>query len=356
MKREYKGRNNRNPLLRRESGQILVFAALSLIVLCGMAALAIDIGHALVVRHELQNAADASALAGAGNLFPVGPDWIRAEGSASSSIPWNKSDGQSLSDGQVQSGYWNLDQIPPGLQPQSIIPGPRDVPAVKVTVHRADGNNGGPMPTSFTKVLGISNIPLKAQAVAVVSSPGIVKPGTLFPVAISKALAEQYGSYKDPSSPVIIGSPYHYGDSLAGQWTTFMDDFNDVTQLRDLIPDGNPQQVNINTSGNCPIPNPNNDCIWIQPGTENTLYDNPNSESVSKYVDQVVVLPVVGDVLLEATHEMAPVIGFVGFHIISATGGSTKQIVGYFVDDFTVQGSGGAGPHYGALTPLYLVQ
>jgi hypothetical protein len=53
---------------------------------------------------------------------------------------------------------------------------------------------------------------------------------------------------------------------------------------------------------------------------------------------------------------MAPVVGFVGFYIVSATGGSTKQITGYFVSDFTVQGSGGAGPNYGALTPLYLVQ
>jgi hypothetical protein len=353
MKREYERRKNRNPLLRRESGQILVLAALSLIVLCGMAALAIDIGHAVVVRQELQNAADASALAGAGNLFPHGPDWIRAEGSASGSIPWNKSDGQALSDGQVQSGFWNLDQTPPGLQPQSIIPGPRDVPAVKVTVQRADGNNGGPMRTFFAKVLGIPNIPLRAHAVAVVSSPATVKPGTLFPVAISQDAAKDFETYKDTANLITIGSPYHYGDGLAGQWTTFLDDFNDVTQLRELIPDGNPDEISINTSGDCSIPNT---CIWIQPGVETTLYDNPNSESVSQYVGQVVVLPVVGDVLLEATHEMAPVVGFVGFYIVSATGGSTKQITGYFVSDFTVQGSGGAGPNYGALTPLYLVQ
>jgi hypothetical protein len=89
---------------------------------------------------------------------------------------------------------------------------------------------------------------------------------------------------------------------------------------------------------------------------ETTLYNNPSNESVSQYVGQVVVLPVVGDVLLEATHEMAQVEGFVGFYIVSATGGSTKQITGYFVSDFTVQGSSGAGPNYGALTPLYLVQ
>ena len=340
-------------MLRKESGQVVVLTAISLVVLCGMAALAIDLGHAVVVRQELQNAADASALAGAGNLFPDGPDWVRAEGSASGSISWNKSDGQSLSDCQVQCGYWNLDKTPPGLQSQSIVPGPRDVPAVMVTVQRTDGKNGGPMPTSFANVLGISNIPLHAQAVAVVSSPATVKPGTLFPVAISQEAAKDFEIYKDTDHLVTIGSPYHYGDGLAGQWTTFLDDFNDVTRLRELIPDGNPEAIGTTTTGDCSIPNT---CIWIQSGVEATLYANPNEESVSKYVGEVVVLPVVGDVLLEATHEMAPVVGFVGFYIVSATGGNTKTITGYFVSDFTVQGSSGGGPSYGALTPPHLVQ
>lgn len=356
MRRENKGCDNRNRSMRRESGQVLVLAALSLVVLCGMAALAIDIGHAVVVRHELQNAADASALAGAGKLFPDGPDWSRAEGSASGSISWNKSDGQSLSDCQAESGYWNLDQVPPGLQPNSIVPGPRDVPAVKVTVQKTEGNNGGAMRTSFANVLGVSHIPLRAHAVAVISSPGHVKPGTLFPVALNQKFAEYCATNPGPENLFIIGTPYHYQDSLAGQWTSFLDDVNDATNLRRYIANGNTQPINVNTSGECPVPNDNNDCIWIQPGTEATLYTNPDNPSVSAYVDQVVVLPVVGEILSETTHDMAPVIGFVGFHITSAIGGSTKQIVGYCEKNFTIPGSSGAGPSYGALTPVYLVQ
>ena len=50
---------------RNESGQALILFALGLAVLLGMAALTIDVGLAYVARRDMQNAADAAALAGA---------------------------------------------------------------------------------------------------------------------------------------------------------------------------------------------------------------------------------------------------------------------------------------------------
>ena len=50
---------------RNESGQTLIMFALGLAVLLGMAALTIDVGLAYVARRDMQNAADAAALAGA---------------------------------------------------------------------------------------------------------------------------------------------------------------------------------------------------------------------------------------------------------------------------------------------------
>jgi len=346
MEREFKRGNKRGFLQRDESGQVLVLVALGMVFLIGMAALAVDISHGWVVRHELQNAADASALAGAGNLFTPspGPDWARAEAAASGSITWNKSDGQSLVTCQVQSGYWNLSQSPAGLQSQGITPGPQDVPAVKVQVSRASGQNGGPMPTFFARIFGMNSIPIQAQAVAVVSSPGYAKPGALLPVAISKELADKYREYKDLAHKFIIGSAYHYPNGMAGQWTSFLIDSNNVPTIRDLIENGNPQQVNVG------------DKIYIQPGTKNALYDNKNQPSISWFEGQDVLLPVVDAVLRDTTHDFTTVVGFVGFHVVKATGGSTKTIEGYFVDGFTAAKSGGAGPNYGALTPIHLVQ
>ncbi len=54
--------------VKNEKGFSLVLLALSLVVLMGMAAMAIDIGHLYQVKNQLQVAADAAALAGAENL------------------------------------------------------------------------------------------------------------------------------------------------------------------------------------------------------------------------------------------------------------------------------------------------
>jgi hypothetical protein len=317
-----------------------------MVFLIGMAALAVDISHGWVVRHELQNAADASALAGAGNLFTPspGPDWARAEGAASGSIAWNKSDGKSLSNCQVQSGYWSLSQSPAGLQSQGIAPGAQDVPAVKVQVSRASGQNGGPMPTFFARIFGMNSIPVQAQAVAVVSNPGYVKPGTLFPLAISKELAINYQDHRDPANTFIIGSSYHYPNGDAGQWTSLAQDYNNVTYVRGLIENGNPDQINVG------------DKIYIQPGTETSLYEASKNLSISDFIGKDIILPVVDAILNDEVKQLVPVDGFVGFHVVSVQKAPEKTITGYFVDCLTVPKSGGAGPNYGALTPIHLVQ
>jgi Flp pilus assembly protein TadG len=49
---------------RAEEGQAMVMVALSLVVMLGFGAFAVDLGHVAVVKSDLQNAADAAALAG----------------------------------------------------------------------------------------------------------------------------------------------------------------------------------------------------------------------------------------------------------------------------------------------------
>ena len=51
--------------LRDTRGVTLLWVALLLVVLLGIAALAVDVGYMAVTRNESQNAADAAALAGA---------------------------------------------------------------------------------------------------------------------------------------------------------------------------------------------------------------------------------------------------------------------------------------------------
>jgi len=68
-------------MIRNNRGQILVFVALAIFAILGLAALGIDVGYMYSVRHELQRCADAGALAGAAPFTTQ--DWndasVRAE-------------------------------------------------------------------------------------------------------------------------------------------------------------------------------------------------------------------------------------------------------------------------------------
>ncbi len=55
--------------IRRTEGAAAIIIACSLFVFIGVASLAIDMGQLHTVRNQLQNVADAAALAGVGQLI-----------------------------------------------------------------------------------------------------------------------------------------------------------------------------------------------------------------------------------------------------------------------------------------------
>ncbi|MEW6319222.1 MAG: pilus assembly protein TadG-related protein, partial [Pseudomonadota bacterium] len=54
----------------RQRGAVGMIAPMLLVVFLSIGAIAVDVAHLYVVRNELQNAADAAALAGAAGLNP----------------------------------------------------------------------------------------------------------------------------------------------------------------------------------------------------------------------------------------------------------------------------------------------
>src|SRR5260370_931436 len=222
------------PHHRRQRGAMSVTMLLTLFAVLVIAAFSIDIGHGVLARSELQNAADAAALAGAGALLPGNPNphWSVAQANAASAISLNSSDGVKLMTASVQSGFWNLTGSPAGMQASTISPGTYDNPAVQVTVSRATGLNGGPVNFFFAPLFGVVSGPVTATAVAVVSAPGYVAPGGLFPMAIGKCVYDLYwdaqtGAPKvDPSTGQAYTFQFGNGSTAssgctAGQWTSF---------------------------------------------------------------------------------------------------------------------------------------
>lgn len=312
------------------SGAIAIVTALTIAILLGMAALAIDVGHLMVVKSELQKAADAGALAGARAMVPYvttslppQPNWSQGQAKATQTAQLNKADGQLLTNCQVQTGYWNTaTRI---LQSTGITPGNNDSPAVRVTAAKAAGQNGGPVELFFGTILGLNTSNVSAQALAMIAPlGGIPAHGGGFPLAVPKALVDQYW-YQDPPVSFKIGSTYHSPDG--GQWTSFLANENNVPTIRKLMEEGNPAPLNVG------------DNIWIQPGTKATLYAD-----AAAYVGQTFVLPVVTTDF--DTHSYTPILGFVSFYVEDAQGGSGKYVEGHFVKDRPVPGAIPGGPYY----------
>jgi len=341
----------------QQRGAVAVLAAVTLAMLLGFAALAIDIGYLFVVRNELQNAADAAALAGAGYLYPetgtpLAPNWDLAKQKASTAVSLNKSSNFTLADSQpsqVTYGYWDMAGIN-GLQASTKTPGPDDLAAVMVTISRDSGQNGGAVSLFLAGILGIPTAPVAASAVAVVS-PGSMSPGKLFPVAIFACLYDNYWvSDSNPPGPRIdpgtgnpyifkIGSDYHYlpcpVSGGAGQWTSFDVLKNDDRTIDDLIT-GKTLSPILSIGENI--------YFYIPPGTKNNLYNDVDacSEEGNKKCKYVAIAVV--DNLDPHTYQ--PIVHFACLHIDLAVGGNDKYIQVEFTStsNCPALNSGGSGP------------
>lgn len=376
----------------RQRGALLLTASLWLVALIGLTAVVIDAGHLMVVRVQLQNAADAAALAGANCLTRTptlsGTDcvqtpaaslqWNAAAARAYSAIALNQADGAALGAGlqradAVSTGYKNLQEgVASPLQPTTLSPvGTYDKPAVRVTLRKDSGVNGGPVQTLIARLFAGAPQPLTAMAIAVISNPGTVGANTVIPQAINKCMYDLYWDATSHSPrlattsslngvPQVIGTPwelrigssYHYPGCDSGQWTTFGQDTNDTQSVRQLIAQGNGSPLALG------------DATWIEPGVKNTLFDelsaryptplSPPAANTSAALD--VTLLVVDRPNGLNTKGTAPIVGFAGFHITDIVGGSGKYLQGHFTTASTTDGSTGIGPNFGTYTPPRLAQ
>ena len=155
-----------------ESGAIAMVMALALVAFLGMAALAVDYGYMCVVQGELQKAAEAGALAGANALgSSSNPNWSVGQTAATTVVQQNQAAGQTLTDAQVQYGYWSA--LTHTLQGSGITPQATDFPAIQVVVAKSSGQNGGSLPLFFAPILGVNTVDLSGASMAIIKTQGI---------------------------------------------------------------------------------------------------------------------------------------------------------------------------------------
>ncbi|MES2977141.1 MAG: pilus assembly protein TadG-related protein [Pseudomonadota bacterium] len=376
--------------MKRQRGSIMVLAAGLILTLTGFAILAIDLGRIFIVRNEMQNAADSAALAGANCLMrttvagtsdcsatmATAINWTGAAAKAQDQLGKNSAANVPISTvdtgHSIEVGYWRL-----GCAGGGCTPGPSggsfsttfspltnyDKPAVKVTITKDTGKNSGPIFMLSKVMFGASDVPMFAAAVAVISSPGTVMQNNLIPQAIDKCLYDQYWDYTTMSPKLAtstnlqvldntgktidvpqtigqpwvfrIGSAYHYPGCQAGQWSSFDSVDPSAAYAKWLIQNGNPSPLDVG------------DSIYIQPGTETSLYKELGEKYPNLPVDVTVM---VVDYNL-STQGQTPIYAFAGFRITDIKGGSGKYIEGHFIKSAISSGSSGVGPFFGSYTP-----
>jgi Flp pilus assembly protein TadG len=142
---------------RRRRGVIAVFMAFLAVVMLGMIAFAVDIGYIVLIRTQLQVAADASAMAAVastglphGDMVNIAKQYAGYHNAGSRNIQ--------LLDQDIEYGTWNVDN-------RTFTPSANPGNAVRVTA-RTDALTGGESPLFFARIFNKTSFAHRASAVA----------------------------------------------------------------------------------------------------------------------------------------------------------------------------------------------
>jgi Flp pilus assembly protein TadG len=327
-----------------ESGATAVIVALLLVVLLGMGALGIDIGHMYAVDNQLKKAAEAGALAGARGLWPQDissavsrdPDCATGATWALNTAMSNKVEGVNLAadEVKVEVGRWDY-------ATRTFIPGiSTDANGVRVTTYRAN------IPMFLAKIFGIFSKDLSASATAIMDIIGSM-PGQI-PVALSKRNANnakgaqliiQFGT--SSSTNVQIG----WQD---GGWFTVQPDSCSASVVSSYI-NGDCPQVSYGQTLNLSNGEFTSGLQNLKTLLDNSTYYYNGQQALDTYV------PVVNTDDFTQTDTVQ---GFVHFLITAITiQGSNKTITGEVLEaGILPNGTPGGGGNFGVLSTPKLVQ
>ena len=220
--------------IKQTEGASAIIIALSLFALIGAASLAIDMGNLYSVRNELQNVADAAALAGAGQLVQKDASGNAYRDSATAkTTAIQVAQTQSQIQGQatvadagrndltILFGVWDIYNSNPSLAWTDLgtsVPSTSNANALRISITRDTGKAFGPVTSLFATIFGISGTAVSATATAFlgytneVQTGGVQLPlalpstGTSSPLA-SNGSAGWFASLFGPSEAVATTTP-----------------------------------------------------------------------------------------------------------------------------------------------------
>jgi Flp pilus assembly protein TadG len=252
--------------LDNQRGTVIVLVGVGMLVFLGVAALAVDLGYLYVVRNELQNAADAGALAGARVLYndngtlvneganQVAYDAATANRSDNAPVEVNWTSGNT---GDIERGHWrfatrtftpNASTTPVDLWNVSwdeLDANENFINAIRVVARRQTN----PVGLFFARIFGQQDARLSATAVAYIGFAGTLTPFDVDqPIAICRqAILDPNGNYTCGVGR-MINSGSNIGHQTGG-WTNFSQgpcDTASVPTVRPLVcGEGNPEPIKL---------------------------------------------------------------------------------------------------------------
>jgi hypothetical protein len=221
--------------VRNQAGVSAVIIAICLTMLIGFTALAVDVGYMYVTKNELQNVADAAALAGTGYLGSIYEtlsyddqqthEFSRSDivGVAQQVALKNQAAGMNIviNDADVTIGTWD------GTNPLPSMAAPIVGPDAVRVIARRDGSANGPILTFFARIFDIDSVNVSADATAALTGPAIVDEGELkVPFSLSE------NNFPNDCTNPITFSPT--AESCAG-WHNFLDPANASTMADKML-------------------------------------------------------------------------------------------------------------------------
>lgn len=326
-------------LLRQEHGVVAVAVAVFLTSLVGITGAAVDMGMFYTGKAELQNAADAAALAAANTMvtYDANDNSVaqaeQAETTASQISQANKALSVNLNmrNEDYTIGYWDFDTgdfDPDRTGPSS---DPDDLTAVRVTLRRDDLANT-PVTTIFSRIVGLQQVNLSATSVAFLGWAGSVPAGTVdLPIAVHESAVD--GEEGGNCGQAI---QFYNNNIQNSMWTTFFEDTNACT-LRHYL-DGSAEIPELKVG----------DMIKTSNGTIASVFNelealyNANKDASGEWT---VLLPVYADGPNTSTSE---VVGFCHMTITEVTGAPDKIVWGRLECGMTIPTSSTGGGNYGS--------
>jgi Flp pilus assembly protein TadG len=226
--------------LNNSRGAVAVMVAVMMVVLLAMGAAAIDIGHALVARNELQNVSDAAALAGDRALGIIyesmtnaqqqaytltGGDQATVVAAVQATANANLAAGVSITinAADIGIGIWNP-------MTRTFTPTVNQPKAVRV-ISRRDASANGAISTFLANVIGMPSVSVSAVATADMSAVGTTAPGQLnVPFGISSYYFTQFGC-----GDYIKFYPNDGTPQACSAWHTFESSPANANTLRNII-------------------------------------------------------------------------------------------------------------------------